>query len=89
MEKEVLAVVFGGTRFHYHNYGVNNVTVDSNHKPLETILKKALCQAPLRLQKMIMTIQKYPLKLMLSTALAKNLSSQTHYPEHSCKMTII
>ena len=89
MEKEVLAVVFGGTRFHYYNYGVNNVTADNNHKPLKTILKKALCQAPLRLQKMIMTIQKYRLKLMLPTALAKNLSSQAHYPEHSCKMTII
>ena len=61
IEKEMLAVVFGCTRFHDYIYGVNNVTVESDHKPLETILKKLLCHAPLRLQKMIMTVQKYSL----------------------------
>ena len=64
IEKEMLAVVFGCTRFHDYIYGVNNVTVESDHKPLETILKKPSCQAPLRLQKMIMTIQKYSLNVI-------------------------
>ena len=64
IEKEMLAVVFGCTRFHDYIYGVNNVTVESDHKPLETILKKPLCQAPLRLQKMIMTIQKYSINVI-------------------------
>ena len=57
IEKEMLAVEFGCTRFHDYIYRVPNVTVESDHKPLETIFKKLLCQAPLRLQKMIMTIQ--------------------------------
>ena len=64
IEKEMLAVVFGCIRFHGYIYGVPNVTVESDHKPLESILKKPLCQAPLRLQKMIMTVQKYSLNVV-------------------------
>ena len=60
----MLAVVFGCIRFHDYIYGVPNVTVESDHKPLESILKKPLCQAPLRLQKMIMTVQKYSLNVV-------------------------
>ena len=37
--------------------------VETDHKPLEIILKKPLHQAPPRLQKMIMTVQKYPIKV--------------------------
>ena len=37
-----------------------SVTVETDHKPLEMILKKPLHQAPTRLQKTIMAIQKYP-----------------------------
>ena len=52
----MLAVVFGCTKFHDYIYGMPNVEVESDHKP---ILRKPLHQAPLRLQKMIMTTQKY------------------------------
>ena len=64
VEKEMLTVVFGCIRFHDYIYGVPNVTVESDHKPLESILKKPLCQAPLQLQKMIMTVQKYSLNVV-------------------------
>ena len=47
----MLAVVFGFTKFHDYIYSFPNVTVESDHKPLEAILKKPLCQVPLRLQK--------------------------------------
>ena len=63
IEKEMLAVVFGCTKFHDYIYGMPNVEVESDHKPLEAILKKPLHQAPLRLQKMIMTTQKYSLNV--------------------------
>ena len=63
IEKEMLAVVFGCIRLHDYIYGVPNITVENDHNPLETILKKLLCQASLRLQRMIMTIQKYSLNL--------------------------
>ena len=39
IEKEMLAVVFGCIIFHDYIYGVPNVTVESDHKPLESILK--------------------------------------------------
>ena len=40
-----------------------DVTVETDHKLLESILKKPLYQAPIRLQKMIMTIQRYNIKV--------------------------
>ena len=64
IEKEMLAVVFGCTKFHAYIYGVPNVIVESYHKPLEVILKKPLCQAPLRLQKMILTTQRYSINIV-------------------------
>ena len=63
IEKELFTVVFGCTKFHDYIYGMPNVEIESDHKPLEAILKKPLHQAPLRLQKMIMTSQKYSLNV--------------------------
>ena len=40
------------------------IEVETDHKPLEAIFKKPLHQAPARLQKMIMSIQKYPINLV-------------------------
>ena len=39
-------------------YG-KTVQVKSDHKPLELITKKSLCQAPPRLQRMLLRLQKY------------------------------
>ena len=64
IEKEMLAVVFGCTKFHDYIYGVPNIIVESDHKPLEVILKKPLCQAPLKLQKMILTTQRYLINIV-------------------------
>ncbi|CAB4045661.1 Hypothetical predicted protein, partial [Paramuricea clavata] len=52
IEKKLLAVVFVCKRFHQYVYG-KTITVESDHKPLEAILKKPLSQAPSRLQKML------------------------------------
>jgi hypothetical protein len=43
IEKEMLAVVFGVEHFHYYVYG-RQVTVETDHKPLEVIIKKNLCR---------------------------------------------
>ena len=40
IEKEALAVVFGCTKFHKMLYGKSDVTVETDHKPLEVIWKK-------------------------------------------------
>ena len=60
IEKEMLAIVFGCTKFHVYIFGIPNVEIETDHKSLETILKKPLHQAPARLQKMIMAIQNIP-----------------------------
>ena len=39
IEKELLAVLFGCERFHHYIYG-NKITVMSDHKPLENIMKE-------------------------------------------------
>ena len=58
IEKEMYAIVFGCERFHHYIYG-RSVTVDSDRKPLEPIMKKPLASAPPRLQRMMIRIQKY------------------------------
>ena len=40
IEKEMLAIVFGCTRFHDYIYGLKEVQVETDHKLLESILKK-------------------------------------------------
>ncbi|KAF0024606.1 hypothetical protein F2P81_023408 [Scophthalmus maximus] len=63
IEKEFLAMVFSMVKFHQYTYG-RKVTVQSDHKPLETIVRKPLLSAPKRLQRMMLRIQKYDLDVV-------------------------
>lgn len=63
IEKELYAVLYGCKRFHEYLYG-RNITVESDHKPLETILRKPLALAPPRLQHMMLALQKYSITLI-------------------------
>lgn len=63
IEKELLAIVFSVKRFHQYVYGVK-VDVQSDHKPLETILRKPLGTAPSRLQRMLLQLQRYDLNVI-------------------------
>ena len=58
IEEECLAIVYALERFHQYTF-VRNVLVYSDHKPLESILKKPLASAPRRLQGMMMRLQRY------------------------------
>ena len=62
IEKEALAVVFGCHKFHHYIYG-RPITVESDHKPLESIFRKPLLAAPMRLQRLLLAVQKYDLKV--------------------------
>ena len=53
MEKELLAIVFGVERFEFYLYD-RKFKVETDHKPLESILKKSLLSAPKRLQRMML-----------------------------------
>ena len=62
IEKEQLGVVFACERFHTCIYG-RTVTVETDHKPLIAISTKHLCDAPPRLQRLLLRIQKYDMQL--------------------------
>ena len=62
IEKEMLAIAYALEKFNQFTFG-RHVTVYSDHKPLEAILKKPLACAPRRLQGMIMRLQKYDLEV--------------------------
>ena len=62
IEKEFLAVVFGLEKLHTHTYE-RHLTVESDHKPLEVIVKKPLHLAPKRLQRVLLRVQAYSINL--------------------------
>ncbi|XP_049513828.1 uncharacterized protein K02A2.6-like [Dermacentor silvarum] len=64
IEKEMLAIVHGCTKFHDYVFGRAEVIVETDHRPLVPILSKPLHQCPLRLQRMRLTLQRYPIKLV-------------------------
>ena len=47
-------------KIHQYVYG-KEVEVETDHKPLQSIFKKSLCQAPSRLLKMLLQLQSYSL----------------------------
>ena len=57
IEKELLAKVFACGRFNQFIYG-KQVTVESDYKPLEAITTKPLSQAPPRIQRLLIRLQK-------------------------------
>lgn len=59
IEKELLAIVFACRRFHYFLYG-REFVVESDHKPLETLVKRDIDDVTARLQRMFMSLLKYP-----------------------------
>lgn len=62
IQKELLAIVFAAKRFHQYVYG-RPVTVQSDHKPLEVIMRKPPSKAPARLQGMLLQLQRYDLHI--------------------------
>ena len=63
IEKEMLAIVFVCKKFHDYIYG-RQVMIETDHKPLETLFNRCLSSVPQRLQKMMMQLQHYDLKVV-------------------------
>lgn len=63
IERELLAVVFGCTKFKDYVYG-KSVVVETDHQPLVTILKKPIHTAPACLQRMLLRLQSYDISLV-------------------------
>ncbi len=64
IEKETLAIVLAMDKFKHLVYVRTDVTVETDHKPLESIFTKALNQVPMRIQKMILKLQPYEFKVI-------------------------
>ena len=63
IEKETLAIAFGCSKFHKYIFR-REITVESDHKPLQSIFRKPLYQAPPGLQGILLTLQQYDLKVI-------------------------
>ena len=57
IEKKCLAIVSCVDKWHQYLYGKRDITVHTDHQPLETIFKKPLSNAPRRLQRMMLKLQ--------------------------------
>ncbi|CAG4931717.1 unnamed protein product [Colias eurytheme] len=98
IEKEALAILFGCKKFHEYVYG-KQLTVESDHKPLETIFKKNIQSAPARLQRIMFNLAPYSPKVLFKKGteipLADFLSrdcdaSNLRYdPEENLKIAVI
>ena len=58
IEREMLAILWGLEKFHHYVFG-RHVIVETDHKPLESISKKNLYNAPPRLTRMLLRAQRY------------------------------
>lgn len=58
IEKEALAVRFACAKFHQYVFG-KSLTIETDHKPLETIFKKPIYLAPPRLKRILFDVIPY------------------------------
>ncbi|WP_369124565.1 RNase H-like domain-containing protein, partial [Enterococcus faecalis] len=55
IEKELLAIVCACEHFHFYLYGAT-ITIETDHKPLVNIVKKAFALLSPRIQKMLLRL---------------------------------
>ena len=62
IEQELLAVLFACEKLHTYMFG-RQVTVHTDHKPWESIFQKPISLAPARLQRMLLRVSKYDIRV--------------------------
>ncbi|XP_041485958.1 uncharacterized protein K02A2.6-like [Lytechinus variegatus] len=62
IEKELLAITYGCEKFHQYIYG-QKIEVETDHKPLIPLFVKSLADCPLRIQRLLIRVQRYDLKV--------------------------
>ena len=63
IEKECLAIVTCMNKWHQYLYGKQDITVHTDHQPLDSIFKKPISKAPRRLQRMMLKLLDYQFKV--------------------------
>ena len=91
IEKELFAIVFACDHFEAYVFGRECVNVETDHQPLVSIVTKPLNKAPSWLQRMLLRLQKYSLKLLYikgSEMYLTDTLSRAYLPEvHVCDFT--
>ena len=62
IERELLSLVFGMERLHNFVYG-GETLVQTDHKPLESIFKKTVCETTPRLQRLMLRLHRYDIRV--------------------------
>ncbi len=62
MEKEISSIVFACKKFHDYLIG-NRFIVENDHRPLIAIVQKPLSKAPPRIQRFLLSLQRYNFEL--------------------------
>ena len=91
IEKECLAIVFSCETFNQYLARREKVSVQTDHKPLESIFKRSLLAAPCRLQRMLLRLQRYNLsvsykpgcEMLLADHLSRAAQQEITKPEDS------
>ena len=90
IEKELLAIMFASQRFVAYIYWGECLNVETDHKPLEIIVRKPLNTAPNRLQRMMIALQKFDLNVYYKRGetvfLADTLSRAYLLEMNSCEV---
>lgn len=63
IERELLAILFGCEKFYQYIFA-KAFTVETDHKPLVSIIKKPLQSCPARLQRMLLQLKKFDFNLV-------------------------
>ena len=93
IEKELLSIKYGCMRFHQFIHGAT-VEAETDHKALETLFQKPLVDCPLRIQKMMLKLQQFDLKVKyvpgksLAVADALSRATDTTYDRTSDEQSI-
>ena len=79
LELECLAIVFAADHFDQFIFGHRDVTIHTDHEPLEAIFKKSIHKIAQRLQAMLLHLQRYP-NIKVSGRRAQNSTLRIYFP---------
>ena len=87
IEKELLAILVSCKKFDHYIFGHPQVVVQTDHQPLISCFRKPLHSNPIRLQRMLLSLQKYNLEVSYvrgkANCIADWLSRDTYQTTHS------
>ena len=71
-----MAIVFYCERFSQYLAGREKITVETDHKPLQSIFRKSILSAPCRLQRMLLRLQHFNLDVNYKPGSGRSMHDQ-------------